>query len=160
MTDNAKITVTKLDAARRQLRTAIRLWFEEGDPVSIHTLAAPGRIDCARPPLARRTSCRRDRKCGKHCQARAVQRSEGQHDDLACLPGARSRESGHRGTAASWHGSGPPRRHARHVVSAAPHARTSFGVTGIRTESLPLAVSVSGKRDFGAREKCAENGLC
>src|SRR5258708_15814187 len=43
------------------------------------------------------------------------------------------------------------------MVSAAPQpARTSFGVTGIRTESLPLAVSVSGKRDFGAREKCAE----
>ena len=39
------------------------------------------------------------------------------------------------------------------MVSAAPHARTSFGVTGIRTVSLPLAVSVSGKRDFGAREK-------
>jgi hypothetical protein len=33
---------------------------------------------------------------------------------------------------------------------------TSFGVTGIRTDSPPLAVSVSGKRDFGAREKCAE----
>ena len=29
-------------------------------------------------------------------------------------------------------------------------------LTGIRTVSLPLAVSVSGKRDFGAREKCAE----
>jgi hypothetical protein len=35
-----KITVTKLDAARRQIRTAIRLWFEESDPVSIHTLAS------------------------------------------------------------------------------------------------------------------------
>jgi hypothetical protein len=34
------LTVTKLDAARSQLRTAIRLWFEEADPVSIHTLAA------------------------------------------------------------------------------------------------------------------------
>jgi hypothetical protein len=51
--------------------------------------------------------------------------------------------------------SGPRRRHARRVVSAAPDARTSFGLTGTRTESLPLAVSVSGKRDFGAREKCA-----
>jgi hypothetical protein len=29
-----------LDAARRQLHTAIRLWFEDGDPVSIHTLAS------------------------------------------------------------------------------------------------------------------------
>jgi hypothetical protein len=32
--------VTKLDAARRQLRTAIRLFFEEGDEVSIYTLTA------------------------------------------------------------------------------------------------------------------------
>jgi hypothetical protein len=39
MTNNTKITVTKLDAAQRQLRTAIRLWFEDGDPVSIHALA-------------------------------------------------------------------------------------------------------------------------
>jgi len=33
------ITLTKLDAARRQLRTALDLWFADGDPVSIHTLA-------------------------------------------------------------------------------------------------------------------------
>lgn len=35
---SGKIRVTKLDAARRQLRTAISLWFTEGDPVAIHTL--------------------------------------------------------------------------------------------------------------------------
>lgn len=35
-----KLTVTKIDAAVRQLRTAIRLWFQDGDPVAIHTLAA------------------------------------------------------------------------------------------------------------------------
>jgi hypothetical protein len=33
------ITVTKIDAALRQLRTAIELWAADGDPVSIHTLA-------------------------------------------------------------------------------------------------------------------------
>lgn len=33
------MTVTKLDAARRHLSTAIRLWFADGDPVSIHTLS-------------------------------------------------------------------------------------------------------------------------
>jgi hypothetical protein len=33
------ITITKMDAARRQLATAIELWFEDSDPVSIHTLA-------------------------------------------------------------------------------------------------------------------------
>jgi len=33
------LTVTKLDAARRQLNTAIELWFTDGDEVSIHTLA-------------------------------------------------------------------------------------------------------------------------
>lgn len=30
--------ITKLDAARRQLRTAIRLWFADDDPVSIYAL--------------------------------------------------------------------------------------------------------------------------
>jgi hypothetical protein len=35
-----KITVTKLDAGRGQLRAAIRLWFDGGDPTAIHTLAA------------------------------------------------------------------------------------------------------------------------
>jgi hypothetical protein len=34
-----KITVTKMDVARRQLKTAIELWFEERDPISIHLLA-------------------------------------------------------------------------------------------------------------------------
>ena len=33
-------TVTKLEAASRQLDTAIRLFFSGGDAVSIHTLAA------------------------------------------------------------------------------------------------------------------------
>jgi hypothetical protein len=38
--DSPKLTVTKLDAARRQLGVAIRLWFADDDPVAIHTLAA------------------------------------------------------------------------------------------------------------------------
>ena len=38
MPGSAKIEVTKLDAGKRQLRSAIRLWFYDGDPVSIHTL--------------------------------------------------------------------------------------------------------------------------
>jgi hypothetical protein len=33
------VRVSKLNAAQRQLRTAIALWFENGDPVSVHTLA-------------------------------------------------------------------------------------------------------------------------
>lgn len=33
------ITVTKLDAARRQIETALDLWFHKGDAVSVHTLA-------------------------------------------------------------------------------------------------------------------------
>jgi hypothetical protein len=35
----AKITFDKIEAASRQLTTAIELWFADGDPVSIHTLA-------------------------------------------------------------------------------------------------------------------------
>jgi hypothetical protein len=33
------LKVSKIDAARRQLRTAITLWFVDGDPVAIHALA-------------------------------------------------------------------------------------------------------------------------
>ena len=36
----AEMKVGKLDAARRQLETAIRIYFSEGDPVATHTLAA------------------------------------------------------------------------------------------------------------------------
>jgi hypothetical protein len=35
-----KITVTKLQAVRRQLETALTLYFDGKDPVSIHTLAS------------------------------------------------------------------------------------------------------------------------
>jgi hypothetical protein len=35
-----KLTISKLDAAKRQLDTLIRLYFNNDDPVSIHTLAA------------------------------------------------------------------------------------------------------------------------
>lgn len=40
MAHRSKITVSKLDAARRQLETAVVLYFAERDPVSIHTLTA------------------------------------------------------------------------------------------------------------------------
>jgi len=35
---DAKLTLTKLDASKRQLEIAIRLYFNGSDPVSIHTL--------------------------------------------------------------------------------------------------------------------------
>jgi hypothetical protein len=38
--DRRKIKISKLEAARRQVETAIRIYFANGDPVSIHTLAA------------------------------------------------------------------------------------------------------------------------
>jgi hypothetical protein len=34
------VKISKIDAAKRQLETAIRLWFFSGEPVSIHTLTA------------------------------------------------------------------------------------------------------------------------
>ena len=34
------ITVTKIEAAQKQLCSAIELWFADADPISIHTLAA------------------------------------------------------------------------------------------------------------------------
>lgn len=40
MTDRQILTVSKLDAAKRQLETVIRLYFVYGDPVAIHTLTS------------------------------------------------------------------------------------------------------------------------
>lgn len=40
MTDRQKLTISKLDAVKRQLETAIRLYFVYGDPVAIHTLTS------------------------------------------------------------------------------------------------------------------------
>jgi hypothetical protein len=37
---SAPITITKIDAARRQAETAITLWFFDADAVSIHTLGS------------------------------------------------------------------------------------------------------------------------
>ena len=34
------LKISKADAAKRQIETAVRLWFFSGDPVSIHTLTA------------------------------------------------------------------------------------------------------------------------
>jgi hypothetical protein len=59
MTDDAKIMLTKLDAAKRQLRTAIRLWFEDGDPVSIHALAYAA-YEIAHVVSKKRNHARRD----------------------------------------------------------------------------------------------------
>jgi hypothetical protein len=39
-TAKKELKISKLDAARRQLETVIRLYFGDGDPVSIHTLTA------------------------------------------------------------------------------------------------------------------------
>jgi hypothetical protein len=38
ISNEGKLAVTKIDAATRQLETAITLWFFDGDPVSISTL--------------------------------------------------------------------------------------------------------------------------
>src|SRR5579872_5321845 len=39
MTESNRMVVTKIDAAQRQLITAITLWFNSGDEVSVHALA-------------------------------------------------------------------------------------------------------------------------
>jgi hypothetical protein len=38
--NRTKIKISKLEAVRRQVETAIRIYFVNGDPVSVHTLAA------------------------------------------------------------------------------------------------------------------------
>ena len=38
-TDGLTLEITKIDAAHWQLRTAVKMWFHDDDPVSVHTLA-------------------------------------------------------------------------------------------------------------------------
>lgn len=40
ITQNRRVSISKLDAAQRQLHQAIRLFFENADLVAVHTLAA------------------------------------------------------------------------------------------------------------------------
>ena len=40
------ITITKIEGARRQIEAAVSLWFQDGDPVVIHTLIAAGHHVC------------------------------------------------------------------------------------------------------------------
>jgi hypothetical protein len=47
------LTVSKLDCARGQFETAILLWFEDKDPVSIHVLAAGAHQICHRIGIER-----------------------------------------------------------------------------------------------------------
>ena len=69
--------------------------------------------------------------------------AEGQHDDLARLPRARSRQGSHRRTAPARHGSCPPLRPARRMVSPAPDAWPSCAVAFTFEPS-------------GSRTQCAE----
>ncbi len=39
MPNTSTLTISKLEAARRQLGTAIELWFDDRDPIPIHVLA-------------------------------------------------------------------------------------------------------------------------
>ena len=91
----APVNTTPGDSSARGDSTAAR------SSDTLRVPRAPGRIDCARPALARRTSCRRERKCGKHRQARAVQRTTSQHDHLTRLPCPGSRAGCHRGPIAT-----------------------------------------------------------
>ena len=42
----ARITITKIEGARRQIEAAVALWFQDGDPVVVHTLVAAGHQVC------------------------------------------------------------------------------------------------------------------
>jgi hypothetical protein len=53
MAATAKIELNKLGAAKLQLETAIWLYFHNGDPVSVHTLAAAA-VESIRPAAKKR----------------------------------------------------------------------------------------------------------
>ena len=97
---------------RREILMPASVPPQHARPIRSENRATPDRIDRPRAPLAQRAHRGPNGKCGEHRDARAVQRPQGQHDDLARLPRARSRQGCDRRTTSAWHGSGPPRRPA------------------------------------------------
>ena len=95
---------------------------QQSSPDTLRKSRHPGCIDRPRPPLAQRTHHRPNSKRGNHCQARAVQRPQSEHDNLACLPRPRSRQSRDRRPAPTRHGRCSPRRPAGRMVSPAANA--------------------------------------
>jgi hypothetical protein len=95
-----------------------------------------GRIDRPRAPLAGGTYRRGKGNHGQHRQARAVQRPQGEYDNLACLPRARSRQGRHRRAAPAWDGSCPPRRLAGRMAPPAPDARPCCAVAACSQRRL------------------------
>jgi hypothetical protein len=59
MTNQPSVTISKVDAAHRQLRTAITLWFTESDPVSTHALVFAA-YEVLHTVSKKRTPSRRD----------------------------------------------------------------------------------------------------
>ena len=58
-----------------------------------------------------------------------LQHPQSKHDDLACLPRTRSRQSGHRWPTPARHGRRSPHRHATRMVPAARIAPSSLALT-------------------------------
>ena len=88
-----------------------------------------------------------------------LQRPQGQHDDLARLPRARSRQGRDRRTASARHGSCPPRRPACRMVSPAPDARTSGAIAPFEPSLCRRRSPLPGNGISGAREKGAKSSL-
>ena len=78
-----------------------------------------------------------------------LQRAPGQHDDLARLPRARSREGGHRRSPATWHRRGPPARSAGRMVPPAQRCSAcsvDHGTGFIHSRSLRQETGFSAQR--------------
>ena len=82
MSDSIKIS--KLDAARRQLETAIILYFHNYDPISIHTLAA------ASHEILRTLSSKTGKDCSMFTQVEAEIRDDKQKEFNKLLRGAQN----------------------------------------------------------------------
>ncbi len=100
-----------------------------------------------------------DSQCRKHCRARRLQRPQGQHDDLARLPRARSRQGGHRRDVSrtAWVSPGsatcPPNGPASTRCSAFPRRSVRRIRTSLRTRGLRFP----GNGDFGPETARPEN---
>ena len=88
---------------RRELLLPDNADREHSRPIRVGNASDADRINEPRATLAQRNRRRRKGKCRRYCEARGLQRSSGQHDDLAGLRCARSCEGCPRRPAPAWH---------------------------------------------------------
>ena len=140
---------------RREILLACLCPAATRSPNSLRDPSDLGRLNCPRPPLARRTDRRPDGDRGKHRTTRGLQRAAGEHDDISRIPCTRPCQGRDRRS--------PATRHRRHAIArcagrvVTPICDAGAGSTSVRAFAK-AAGSCRQERVLGPQRQRARNG--